>query len=229
MNKKNSGAEEERRREGWGETEAQRKMDGWTEAQYRPIMECLDRPTAGGRDWELLIGGEWEGGGAHSIMGTGDWSERYNTEEKGKKKQKSIRETDGTQKTRSKTSPPPPNSRSSRDLNLSLSADLQGAQFFFPLSCHCWCSQILTFIWTNHKLPHWDSGGRCGFSFLSVWGDMVQTAIQPNYQVKSAALRSHRFELPNWTRASVLWSNQAAAIALSRFKTQPPSGSWFSY
>lgn len=41
-------------------------------AQYRPVMESLDRPAAGGRDWELLIGGEKEVGAAHSSMGAGD-------------------------------------------------------------------------------------------------------------------------------------------------------------
>lgn len=45
------------------------RMDG---AQYRPVMEGLDRPAAGGRDWELLIGGEKEVGAAHSSVGAGD-------------------------------------------------------------------------------------------------------------------------------------------------------------
>ena len=49
---------------------------GGERAQYRPIMEGLDRPTARRRDWERLIGGEKEGGGAHSSMGTGDWPEK---------------------------------------------------------------------------------------------------------------------------------------------------------
>lgn len=51
-------------------------MDG---AQYRPIMEGLDRPAAGGRDWELLIGGEKEVGVAHGSIGAGDWPEEHNT------------------------------------------------------------------------------------------------------------------------------------------------------
>lgn len=57
MKEKNPRGKEEHRGR-YGETEAKRKMDGWTEAQYRPVMEGLDRPPAGGRDWELLIGGE---------------------------------------------------------------------------------------------------------------------------------------------------------------------------
>lgn len=55
-----------------GAMEGERKdgrMDG---AQYRPVMEGLDRPAAGGRDWELLIGEEKEVGAAHGSMGASD-------------------------------------------------------------------------------------------------------------------------------------------------------------
>lgn len=34
------------------------REEGVGGAQYRPIMEGLDRPAAGGRNWELLIGEE---------------------------------------------------------------------------------------------------------------------------------------------------------------------------
>lgn len=51
-------------------------------AQYRPIMKGLDRPAAGGRDWDLLVGGKLEVGVAHSSMGTGDWPEENNTRKK---------------------------------------------------------------------------------------------------------------------------------------------------
>lgn len=64
------------------------KMDG---AQYRPFMEGLDRPAAGGRDWKLLIGGEKEVGVTHSGMGAGDWPEKH------KKKNKTNRSSSGRQ------------------------------------------------------------------------------------------------------------------------------------
>lgn len=40
---------EERKRE---------RSDEGIEAQYQPVVKGLDRPAAGGRDWELLIEGE---------------------------------------------------------------------------------------------------------------------------------------------------------------------------
>lgn len=69
-------------------------MDG---AQYRPIMEGLDRPAAGGRDWELLIGGEKEVGVAHSSIGAGDWPEEHNTR---KTKKQTNRSPSGRQSMR---------------------------------------------------------------------------------------------------------------------------------
>lgn len=68
-------------------TEAEQRRErkeGWMDrAQYRPILEGLDRPAARGRDWKLLIGGEREVGVAHSSMGADDWPEKHK-----KKKQK---------------------------------------------------------------------------------------------------------------------------------------------
>lgn len=52
-------APEKRRTEQRGMDEMDGCSDGGRDrAQYRPIMEGLDRPAARGRDWELLIGGE---------------------------------------------------------------------------------------------------------------------------------------------------------------------------
>lgn len=81
-------------------------MDGCTEAQYRPVMEGLNRPASGGRDWELLIGGEQEGGVAHNSMGAGDWSKKNNTEKNKVKTngcQEDQEETGDTGNTRWKT------------------------------------------------------------------------------------------------------------------------------
>lgn len=51
------------------------REEGMGGAQYRPIMEGLDRPAAGGRNWELLIGGEKGSRRGPGSMGAGDLPE----------------------------------------------------------------------------------------------------------------------------------------------------------